>query len=185
MPFNIIEQKEEYLNKWLITAYHNNLNDFLMNPVSVSWKYVKKNTSCGRDRYYVSKHVQKKRFKALNHRQIIQLIQLLYDIINWLKHYVNTHAENQKWLKHFFLNFKEQIEGDQWTLDELREQLYRAREEADNVLFCHICLTFKLQKAFYYNYIFYNNCFMFKKIAMQQVYCSYYWKMIIDHVIIY
>ena len=96
MPFNIVEQEEKYLDKQLIAAYHNSLDDFLVDSVSISQKYAKKNISCGRDRYHVFKHVQKKRLKALNHRQTIQLIQLLYDITNWLKHHMNIHAEDQK-----------------------------------------------------------------------------------------
>ena len=185
MPFNIVKQKEEYLDKQLIAACCYSLDDFLADPVSVSWKYAKKNTSCGRDRYHVFKYVQRKRLKALNHRQIIQLIQLLYNTINWLKYCVNTHAEDQEWLRHSFLNFKGQVEGDQQMLDELREQLHRAREEADNVLFCHICLTFRPQKALHCGYTFCNDCFVFEEIAMQQVHCLCCWKVIMGYVIIY
>ena len=36
MPFNIVKQKKEYLNRQLVAAYHNNLNDFLVNSVSVN-----------------------------------------------------------------------------------------------------------------------------------------------------
>ena len=133
----------------------------------------------------MSKHVQGKRLKALNHRQTIQFIQLLYDITSWLKHCVDIHAEDQEWLKHSFLNFKGWVEGGQQMLDELREQLCRVREEINNVLLCHICLTSRPQKVFHCGYTFYNNCFVFGEMAMQQVCCSCYQKMIMGYVIIY